>query len=147
MMFGVRTFSRSTQSSARRSLLARVDQARTRQAGEIGQGDVGRNRQKQHETFDAPFARDVADAEIDRLGGRRQPRLAAGDLETAGRMRSEAGERARQLLAARADDAGDPQNLPGAELEADVSVGLAERKLFDFQQRPASWNGFCKGSR
>src|SRR5271170_4568709 len=116
--------------------LARVDQAPTRHAGEGRQGDVRRNGQEQHETFDAPFARDVADAEIDRFGRRRQPRLAVGDREPAAVMRSKARERARQLLAARADDAGDPEDFPGAKLETDVSVGLAERKPLDLQQHP-----------
>ena len=99
-------------------LLARVDQAVTAEAAEVGQGDVGGDRQEQHQAFDAPFARDVADAEVDRLGRRRQPHLAAADAQAAAVVRGEAGKRARQLLAARADDAGDAEDLAGMQLEA-----------------------------
>ena len=90
------------------------------EAGEIGQRDVGGDRQEEHQALDAPLARDVADAEVDRLGGRRQPHLAAADDEAAAVMRRKAGERARQLLAPGADDAGNAQNLAGVQLEADV---------------------------
>ena len=53
-------------------LLLPVDQAISRQAGEIRQGDIGRDGQEENETFDAAFARDVADAEIDGVGRRLQ---------------------------------------------------------------------------
>ena len=79
LMLGVRTCSRSTQLVRQPPLLARVDQAVPGQAAEIGERDVGGDRQEQHQPFDAPLARDVADADVDRLGGRREAHLAAAD--------------------------------------------------------------------
>ena len=43
-------------------------------------------------------------------------------------VRREAGERAGQLLAAGADDAGNAQDLAGMQLEVDVAVGAREAK-------------------
>ena len=43
-------------------------------------------------------------------------------------VRREAGQRAGQLLAARADHAGDAEDLAGMELEAHVAIGVAERQ-------------------
>ena len=47
--------------------------------------------------------------------------LAADDLSVPPSCGSETGERARQLLAARADHAGDPEDFAGAELETDIA--------------------------
>ena len=73
--------------------------------------------------------------------------LAVADLEPAAVMRSEAGERARQLLAARADDAGDPEDFPGAELETDIPVRPCRSESPSTSSNTRGWNGFCKGSR
>ena len=97
-MFGVRILSREVQSVATTSLLPGVDQTEAREAREIGQSDIGRNRQEQNEPLDPPFARNVANAKVDRVGGRFEPHLAAGDFESSSRMGSKAGERARQFF-------------------------------------------------
>ena len=77
------------------SLLPRVDQTEAREAGEVGQSDVGRNRQEENEPLDAPFARDVADAEIDGVGRRFEPHLAVDDFEICRRC----GEKSRRACA------------------------------------------------
>ena len=92
----------------------------------------------------APAPRPAARAGCSRCRGR--PRRTAWRSATGGRrsgaaavVRREAGERARQLLAAGADHAGDAENLAGVELEIDVPVGAGERQPLGLEQRP------CRG--
>ena len=68
------------------------------EAREIGQSDVGRNGQEQNESLDPPFARNVTNAKIDRIGGRLETDLATGDFESAGRMASKPCKRACQFF-------------------------------------------------
>ena len=80
-MLGVWMRRRSTQSCASRRSSLRGDEAVLDQAAEIGKRDVGGDRQEQHQPFDPPLARDIADAEIDGLGRRLQMHLAAADAQ------------------------------------------------------------------
>src|SRR5271166_7149098 len=115
------------------SFFPRIDQPKARQFGESGKGDVGRNGQKQHQSLDAAIAGDAANAALDRIGRRRQQRLAAGDPESAGRMGRKACQRARQRLAPRANDPCNAQDLAGVKLEADVSIRFAAREAVRLQ--------------
>ncbi len=99
------------------------------EALEIGQSDVRRDRQEQHQPLDAPLAREVADAAGHRRGGRREAHRLAADLERPALVRRKAGERARQLLAARTDDAGDAEDLAGMQREAHVLIGPGEAQV------------------
>ena len=100
------------------ALLAGVDEAVAGEAAEVGERDVGGDRQEQHQALDPALARDVADAGVDRLGRGGEAHLAAADDERAAVVRREAGEGAGQLLAARADDAGDAEDLARVQPEA-----------------------------
>ena len=89
-----------------------------RRLSRLAERDVGGHREEEHEPLGAALARDVADAAIDRVGRRGEAHLAAAHDEPSARMRREAGERARQLLAAGADHAGDAEDLALMQLEA-----------------------------
>ena len=107
-MLGRANFQPVDPGSRPQLLFPRINQTVTGQASEISQCYVGRDGQKEHEPFDAPFTRDVADAKIDRIGRRRQRHVATCDPDTAAVMRHEPCERARQLFATRPDNARDP---------------------------------------
>ena len=47
--------------------LAGIDQAMTGEIFKVGQGDIGGNRQKKHQAFHPPFARNVANANVHRF--------------------------------------------------------------------------------
>ena len=118
------------------------------QLAEARQRDVGGDRQEQHEALGAPLARDVADA----AGRPHRPASPSAtslpaDREPAGIVRGEAGEGPAQLLAARADHAGDAQDLAGVQLEADVAVGAAPSASPSASSTTSSPNGRCSGSR
>ena len=147
LMVGVLILRRSTQLFGDAPFLPGVDQAIAGERCEIGERDVGGDRQEQHQTFDAPLAGNVAEAEIDRLGRRRQLHALAADPQRAAVMRRKSGQRAGQFLASRADHAGDSENLAGMELEAHVPVGVAERRVSRPRARRSSRYGFCSGSR
>ena len=125
---GVRMRRRSTQPCGDAALGGAVDQAVAGEPGEARQRHVGGDGQEEDEALDPALARDVADAGVDRLGRGGEAGGAAGDGEGAAVVREEARERAGQLLAAGADDAGDAEDLAGVQREVDVAVGAGEAR-------------------
>src|SRR5271166_3951276 len=114
-------------------LLAEVDEPVWRKALEAGQRDVGGDREEQHESLDPPLTGNIAELDVEGVGRRRKPHLAAADDETPAIMWQEARERTGQFLAARPENAGDAQNFSGVELEADIPVGIAATKAIELE--------------
>ena len=75
-----------------------------------------------------PLARHIADALAHRLLGRCRSAPCRRRFSACRGLRQEAADRAHHLLAARADDAGNADDLAGADRQVDVAVGAGERR-------------------
>ena len=71
------------------------------------QRDVGGDGNIHHQSFNPPFARNVANSRRDSLRGGSQARLLSVDKQGAGGLRQEAEQGPREFLAAGANDACD----------------------------------------
>ena len=120
-MLGVRICRASMKSLRDRRVRAeRRTKPAVRQRAKVGQADVLADRQAEHEGLLLAVFRHQADPELDRVERvLERDRLALDqDLAAVDPVRPE--DRARQLGPAGADQAGQPDDLAGADREADV---------------------------